>query len=357
MTGVLFHGPEVFDSGWAGKLIKAAGKGRRLRLILAGTMSRTALHDSGLESVETPGLQPSSCLKLLEKNCSAILIATCSKSVNSGLTFGGLVAGRAGTALPVIQAECAGPVYSVHSGACPAGLAALLGKLGFVRAQAPETRIELWNENGALCRRLTTCSRGDFILVNGIVAGRAKGSEAVIVTRGRTITEVRGATVKPHGLEKLERLGGVDLVCAKLASTPALRRNGARARILKSAGKGVVFIDHAGMHVYALAEKAAGAVTVGDDTTAVAGDILRRYGVPVVGIVDGDGDGLHQGGSLAPGSVVFTVKADDKEGLRVRRLIFCGSGRTGKSFSRVRSEIEQLLASRLIKSSPSDGKL
>ena len=344
MTGVLFHGPEVFDSGWAGKLIKALGKGRRLRLMLAGAMSRTALHDSGLEGVETPGLQPSACLKLLEKNCSAILIATCSKSVNSGLTFGGLVAGRAGTALPVMQAECAGPVYAVHSGACPAGLAALLGKLGFVRAQAPETRLELWKEGGALCRRLTTCSEGDFILVNGIVAGRAKGSEAVIVTRGRTITEVRGATVKPHGLEKLERLGGVDLACAKLASTPALRRNGARARILKSAGKGVVFIDHAGMHVYALAEKAAGAVTVGDDTTAVAGDILRRYGVPVVGIVDGDGDGLHQGGSLSPGSVVFTVKADDKAGLKVQKKIFAGKKSSSCSFGEIKDRVARFIA-------------
>jgi len=344
MTGVLFHGPEVFDSGWAARFKRAFPRGR---FMLAGTMSRTALHDSGLEGVAAPGLQPSACLKLLGKKCSALLIVTASKSEKSGLTFGGLVTGRAGLKLPVVQAECAGPVYAAHAGACPPRLAAALGKLGFLRTRAPETRIELWNEGGALCRRLTTCAKGDFILVDGIVVGRANGTEVVLVARDRAITELRGVTVKPHGLEKVRRLGGVDLAAAKLASTRTLRRGG-RARILKAAGKGVVFIDHAGMHVYALAEKAAGAVTVGDDTTAVAGDILRRYGVPVVGIVDGDGDGIHQGGSLAPGSVVLTVKADDREGLRVRRLIFRGSGRTGKSFSRVRSEIEHLLSGVLL---------
>ena len=251
--------------------------------------------------------------------------------------------GRAGLKLPVVQAECAGPVYAAHAGACPPRLAAALGKLGFLRTRAPETRIELWNEGDALCRRLTTCSKGDFILVGGIVVGRAEGTQVVIVSRGRAITELRGAAVKPHGLEKLRRLGGVDLAAAKLASTRILRRGG-RARILKPAGKGVVFIDHAGMYVYALAERAAGAVTVGDDTTAVAGDILRRYGVPVVGIVDGDGDGLHRGGKLAPGSAVFTVKADDKTGLRVKRKIFAGKNGSQSDFAEIKESVARFIA-------------
>ena len=338
MTGVLFHGPEVFDSGWAARFKRAFPRGR---FMLAGTMSRTALHDSGLKGVAAPGLQPSACLKLLGKKCSTLLIATASKSVNSGLTFGGLVTGRAGLKLPVVQAECAGPVYAAHAGACPPRLAAVLGKLGFIKTRAPETRIELWSEGGALCRRLTTCSKGDFILVDGIVVGRAKGPEAVLVTRNRAITEIRGVAVKPHGLEKLTRLGGVDLAAAKLASTRALRRGG-RARVAARRGRGVVFIDHAGMHVYELAGKAGGAVTVGDDTTAVAGDILRRFGVPVIGITDGDGDGLYNG-SLAPGSLVLRVKADDKAGLRVRRAVFGGRTRSLSNFETVKLKVLRLL--------------
>ncbi len=342
MIGVLFHGPEVFDGGWAARIMRAFP---RARLMLAGTMSRTALHDSGLTGVETPGLQPSECVRLLRKDCSAMLLATSSKSVNSGLTFGSLVAGRAGDELPLVQAECSGPIYAAHSGKCPAGIAAALKKLGFLRTASPEARIELWHEGDLLCRRMTTAEKGDYVLVNGIIVGRAEGGEVVLYARERSITEIQGVNIKPHGLEKLERFGGVDLASAKLASTARLRSNSVKARLGKCCGEGVIFIDHAGMHVYSLAEKAGGAVTVGDDTTAVVGDILRRFGVPVIGIVDGDGDSLHTGGGLAPGSVVFIVKADDKAGLKVLKEIFCGKQRSTATFVKIKESIRKVLES------------
>lgn len=342
MTGVLFHGPEVFDSGWAARIKRAFP---RARFMLAGTMSRTALHDSGLKGVETRGLLPSACVRLLAKDCSVVLLATLGKSRRSGLVFGGMIAERSGPAVPLVQAECRGRVFAVHSGACPLPMAAALKKLGLSPARAPRVRADIRTENGRLCRRMTTAGKGDFILVDGIVVGRASGGEVVLVSDGRRLTELRGVVVKLHGLEKLERFGGVDLRKAKLVSTRALRRGG-KARPVRAAGRGVAFIDHAGMHVYELAAGVEGAVTVGDDTTAVAGDILRRFGVPVVGIVDGDGDGLHRGG-LAPGSLVLTVKADDKEGLRVRRQIFDDRDWTCNSFDKVRDEVLELLRRRL----------
>ena len=341
MIGVLFHGPEVFDSGWAARLIKAFP---RARLMLAGTMSRTALFDSGLKGVETPGIQPSKCVQLLARDCSAVLLATNSKTPRSGLIFGRLVAGRAGTEVPLVQAECSGPVYSAQSGRCPVSVCAALKKLGCSRTASPEARMELWHEGGLLCRRMTTAEKGDYVLVNGIIVGRAEGGEVVLYARGRSITEIQGVSIKPHGLEKLERFGGVDLASAKLASAARLRSNSVKARLGKCCGEGVVFIDHAGMHVYSLAEKAGGAVTVGDDTTAVAGDILRRFGVPVIGIVDGDGDSLHAGGGLAPGSVVFTVKADDKAGLKVRKKYFAGKTRSCRLFKELKQSIPAFLA-------------
>ncbi|MGD9643207.1 MAG: DUF2117 domain-containing protein [Elusimicrobiales bacterium] len=344
MIGVLFHGPEVFDSGWAARVLRAFP---RARFMLAGTMSRTALHDSGLEGVAAPGLQPSRCVKLLGGDCSAVLLATCSKSVRSGLVFGSLVAGRAGGKVPLAQAEFSGPVYSVHSGKCPASLLAGLKKLGLAPAASPESRIDLWHERGLTCRRMTTAEKNDYVLVNGIIVGRAEGGEIVLSAKGRSIVEMRGLKAKAHGLEKLERLGGVDLASAKLASAARLR-SPAAARVGKSAGDGVVFIDHAGMHVYSLAAQAGGAVTVGDDTTAVCGDILRRFGVPVIGIVDGDGDGLHPAGGLAPGSTVFTVKADDKAGVMVREKIFSGKERSGDSFREIKTKIAVLIKRNLL---------
>lgn len=340
MIGVLFHGPEVFDGGWAARLLRAFP---RARYMLAGTMSRTALFDSGLGGVEAPCLQPSQCVKLLGKDCSAVLLATCSKSVISGLTFGSLVVGRAGAKVPLTQAEFSGPVYCIHSGKCLASIRTALKKLGLVPAVSPEARIELWQERGLLCRRMTTARKGDYVLVNGIIVGRAKGGDIVFAAKGRSITELRGIKVKEHGLEKIERLGGVDLSLAKLASAARLRSGAAKARVEKTKGQGVVFIDHAGMHVYALAEQAGGAVTVGDDTTAVCGDILRRFSVPVIGIVDGDGDSLHIGGGLAPGSTVFTVKADDKAGVKVRKKVFSYGTRSAASFLKIKTEIEALL--------------
>lgn len=345
MIGVLFHGPEVFDSGWAARLITTFS---RARLMLAGTMSRTALFDSGLKRVETPGIQPSKCVQLLARDCSAVLLATCSKAPRSGLIFGRLVAGRAVAGVPLVQAECSGPVYSAQSGKCPVSICAALKKLGFSRTASPEARIELWHEGDLLCRRMTTAEQGDYVLVNGIIVGRAKGGEVVLVASGRAITEIRGVSVKPHGLEKLERFGGVDLASAKLASTARLRSNSVKARLGKCCGEGVVFIDHAGMHVYSLAEKAGGAVTVGDDTTAVAGDILRRFGVPVIGIVDGDGDSLHAGGGLAPGSVVFTVKADDKAGLKVQEKFFAGKTQSSCLFKELKQSIPAFLAKEIL---------
>jgi len=112
MTGILFHGADVFDSGWAARIIKAFSGRCRARLMLAGTMSRTALFDSRINGVETPGLQPSKCIKLLEKDCSAVLLATFSKSLHSGLVFGSIVAGHAAASVPVVQAECSGLVFA-----------------------------------------------------------------------------------------------------------------------------------------------------------------------------------------------------------------------------------------------------
>lgn len=344
MIGVLFHGPEVFDSGWAAKLMRAFP---RARFMLAGTMSRTALFDSGLEGVETPGAMPSACVRELARDCSAVLLATSSKGQRPGLVFGRLVAGKAGVGVPVAQAECSGPVWAAHAGRCPAPLRAALKKLGFLPRPSPEAAIEVWREGGRVLRRMTTAAKGDFVLVNGIVVGRALGGEIVFCAAGRSIKEIRGVRVKAHGLEKIERLGGVDLAGAKLASARALRRAKAPARLTKGRGKGVVFIDHAGMHVYTLAAGAAGAVTVGDDTTAVAGDILRRFGVPVIGIVDGDGDGLHAG-EPAPGSVVFTVKADDKAGLRLKEKFFGGKSRAPGSFEELREAVAGFLSGEVL---------
>ena len=344
MIGLLFHGPEVFDQGWAEKIIKVFSGRERARLMLAGTMARTALIDSGIEGVETPGLQPSQCVKLLEKDCSMILLVTFGQSARSGLRFGSMVAERAASSAAVAQAECSGLVYAELSKSCPVQVISKLKKLGFCRSKTSKAGVELWTEKGTLCRRMTTAKRGDFILVNGIVVGRALKSEVVLVSENRSIISIRGARIKPHGLEKLERLGGVNLAHVKLASTKCLRGAGAQARVKKLTGSGVAFVDHAGMDIYKLAKGVEGAVTVGDDTTAVVGDILYRFGVPIIGIVDGDGDKVMTGMRPYPGSVVFTVKTDDKTGLKALKELFGGKTKSTISFADMKVALANLIA-------------
>ena len=51
----------------------------------------------------------------------------------------------------------------------------------------------------------------------------------------------------------------------------------------------VSYLSHAAEDIYRL-RNADMVVTVGDDTTLVAADILYRFNVPIIGITDGDLD-------------------------------------------------------------------
>ncbi len=180
----------------------------------------------------------------------------------------------------------------------------------------------IWEQGGRILRRMTTAAAGEFVLINGIIIGRATGGEVVIECENRRIAKVTGVKIKAHGLEKLDRLGGVDLRQAKLVSTPTIRRTPCKPRIKKTSGHGMAFVDHAGMYVYDLAQNVEGAVTVGDDTTAVVGDILYRFQIPLIGIIDGDKDTILGNTRFTPGSVTLQVREDDRTGLRIFSEIF-----------------------------------
>lgn len=73
-----------------------------------------------------------------------------------------------------------------------------------------------------------------------------------------------------------------------------------------------------------MSESAELAITVGDDTTAIAGDILSRIGIPIFGITDGDADDLICHTSFLPGSIVLRLAAgnDDIVGKRIKVKLF-----------------------------------
>jgi hypothetical protein len=106
----------------------------------------------------------------------------------------------------------------------------------------------------------------------------------------------------------------------------------------------MAFVDHAGMHIYDLMQNRAGVVTVGDDTTAIVGDILYRSQIPLIGITDGDRDSLLDDTRFSPGSTVFTVPEDDKVGMRIYTEIFQNQLTIDDDFETMRECIINLIS-------------
>ena len=92
----------------------------------------------------------------------------------------------------------------------------------------------------------------------------------------------------------------------------------------RGCGDEVVLIDHNAETALHRCAKAKLAVTVGDDTTRVAGSLLYRLSVPVIGITDGDEDGICTESLFAPGSIMIRLHPsnDDVVGRMVRKEIF-----------------------------------
>ena len=87
----------------------------------------------------------------------------------------------------------------------------------------------------------------------------------------------------------------------------------------------VAYLDHAAEDIYKLKDTDL-VVTVGDDTTLVAADILFRFNVPVFGITDGDLDKVVENGFKAHGSTIIELESgwDDIIGDKIYREYFKG---------------------------------
>jgi hypothetical protein len=141
---------------------------------------------------------------------------------------------------------------------------------------------------------------------------------AVIVQRGR-IVDIAGVATKAHGLEKI---GNIDLSTAyvktghlRASNEACVQRSMVPARPLQRGS--VIFVNHrADETLESVNETTICAITVGDDTTTICGDILSRAGIPIVGITDGDGDGLYTGSCEVEGSRILRLNnaSDDDIG-------------------------------------------
>ena len=171
-------------------------------------------------------------------------------------------------------------------------------------------------------RKIRGCIPGEAVYVDGIVIGRATDTEVVLTQERGTIVPLSGLIPKIHGMEKIHRRGGLDVTMAWCKSGSVRRASGRTYGRIREEGL-VVFIDHCGHQLYSrLDDRTCGIVSVGDDTTAVCGHIGAHLGLPVLGIVDGDGDGVVTP-RFAPGSVILHVREgrDDDLGSEISHEI------------------------------------
>lgn len=310
---MVVHGPDIFDLGFVRWLIENIRPGRT---IVSGIMARTAAEESGLP-LEFAGQPPSYVLRDL---ANPAFLANCGKTGESGRIFGRIIAGRL---LPagLVHLECSDRTIYAWNDADPDLVFFLSRATGFPVEECsalPDVEVEGMRE-------IRGCIPGEPVFVNGLVIGTATAATVVIRGREGVIEPVSGLSPKPHGFEKLARLGPVSPARAWCKSGVVRRRNpGSGFEIKGGVAKGrVIGIDHCGHGLYQqLGDDVAGVLAIGDDTTSVCGHICAHRGVPVFGIVDGDADGVIAP-KYAPGSVVVLVKSgrDDDLGHEIAKNI------------------------------------
>jgi len=327
-VGVVVHGPEVVDSGWADEALNLLSGLGPVTAVLGGTMGRVAVIDAALEErIDISRREtPSRSVERLEPLVDVVILLNCAKTAETGLAFGAMVRDKAKPKKPLLLADYGGGLVSVLAGDEGGIGERIAGILGLELVAAPEFQPRTEFSGRTVGRRIFGVVPGENVSVNGVVVARALEETVTMVAVEGRITEVRGAEVKVHGLEKLS---SVDLGTAILR-TGDIRRTWRGPRTIPASGCDAVLIDHAAEDTF---EKAGGAmvvVTVGDDTTAIAGEVLARLGTPLVGIVDGDLDHLCSRTATPEGSVVIEVipGTDDLVGRRVREEIFGGEDRT-----------------------------
>lgn len=326
--GVVIHGPEVIDSGGVRRVLDVLSEHYDITAMLGGTMGRTAILDAHLEGKIdiSRRMSPSRTIDFLSW-ADAVVLLNHGKSIDSGIEFGRIVVSRA-KYVPIIQIEhpMENGMVVPWDGDGVEWAESIAGLLNLpIRLPPPAQDIKLVRtDDGLTRRRIHDVLSGENIRIGGIVAGTAISDDVEIVVEDGRIVDITGSRIKKHGIEKL---GRIDLKKV-LVRTGSIRRTSHAPRIgvadKKRTYLRIVLIDHDAESSFELASDADLAITIGDDTTAIAGDILYRLGIPIIGITDMDIDGVLEHTNILPGSMILRLEHgyDDIIGDKVRKAIF-----------------------------------
>lgn len=326
--GVVVHGPEIVDLGLALRLLRYLKRLGEVTAVLGGTMGRVAIIDAGAEKEIkiSSRRRPSRSLMDLQASSDILFLINYAKSHESGQAFATKVADAAALTKPLICIDCGGRFVGFVAGLGAEGTDDLATKIS--RQVSSDLGLELIKlpppiksafEKGSTKRILEGVQPGELISINGTVVARALERSVEIEARAGRIVGIKGALPKEHALKKLPQVNLADAIIR----SGSIRRTKVRPDNRECKGNRIAFIDHSAEDAFELAEDSCLAVTIGDDTTAVAADILFRLGVSVIGIVDGDPDHLINGTAMKKGSAVIKVRSgmDDVVGGKLKKIM------------------------------------
>lgn len=369
--GVVIHGPEVIDSGHAKHILEMLSGMGKVTAKLGGTMGKIAVMDALMEDrIDIKeSLKPSNAIDSLLDTCDAVFLLNHGKTAGNGLEFGSIVMSRLSdrNLKPIIQIESPGcedgsVIYWNDEGY---DLATKMGDLLAMPVSEGQGHgdVHISTVGSKTMRKIRGVHAGELIMIEGFVIGKAMSEDVSIVVENGFVTGLEGGTIKEHGLEKLHMYESMEPLDIRTAWV----KTGAIRRSLPEVGIGpkrchtlihesnssfmATLIDHIAERSIELADGCKCAITVGDDTTAIAGDILYRLHIPIVGITDGDPDGFSHTAHFYPGSQVLQLEPgwDDIIGKLIRNKLFDGNDRARfDSFEKMRESILEIVGEKLV---------
>ncbi|MDI9395459.1 MAG: DUF2117 family protein [Euryarchaeota archaeon] len=358
--GIVIHNLQLMDSPQTIKdILTLLSRENSINACLCGTMGKVAAIDAGLEDlIEIEQfLKPSACIESLFESNDLVCLLNHGRELKTGRTFGRIVVSNIKNPeeKPLIQIErpgCLdGEIIPWNRDADPhAKKLSNLLNLKISQPPLPVNSIEVSKHGMQILRRISTFS-GANIMVEGIVVGKATSSEVAIISENGFLTAIEGGIIKEQGIEILHRHEErvpIDLSTAWVKTSASRKKtDGCKSLIVNKnevlakplplknnflqeqnteGGVKVILIDHCAERSFELKEGAGFAITVGDDTTEIAGSILSRFGIPVLGITDGDCDELATAVNYASGSLILHLKPgrDDELGRKLQQDLFSG---------------------------------
>ena len=290
--GLLIHGPEVIDEGEAEDAIGRLNEsGFELDASLGGITGKTAVIDADLRHIIdiSRDSKPSEVVyDFVNRGMDFILLLNHAKTEESGFMLGeGILRhfidrGGAEGSLSFVQLEYSNRIIIPWFLKRRDIYRQLTGIFSDFSERAPyklESRCK--KESDLVYRTIKGVHPSEKIVVNGVVVGMSAHEHTVtLVAKEGKLVKIVGGTLIEHNLEKLplQDLKGALIKTGSLIRRTKPKRIRIENLIARKGKKKACFFYTVENLFPKMAESdIAVAVVIGDDTTSIAGDILKRW--------------------------------------------------------------------------------